>query len=257
MRPLIGIACHADFRQESGRPIYCNNRAYSHAVEQAGGIPVLVPFLEDVTALETLLVRLDGVLLSGGVDINPERYHEEPHPLLRRTSAELDEFELTLAHWALQEDMPVLGVCRGMQLLNVVLGGTLYQDLGSLYPGGIDHCHQELPRNTISHNVFVEADSRMEKVLGTRQFGVNSLHHQAIKMPGKGVRITGRAEDGIPELMEVPSYRFVMAIQSHPEEIYMKESACANLFAAFVHACSSVSLIEDDEQVEETLKMSA
>ncbi len=177
--------------------------------------------------------------------------------MLRRTSAELDEFELTLAHWALQEDMPVLGVCRGMQLLNVVLGGTLYQDLSSLYPGGIDHCHQELPRNTISHNVFVEAGSRMEKVLGTQQFGVNSLHHQAIKMPGKGVRIAGRAEDGIPELMEVPSHRFVMAIQSHPEEIYMKESACANLFAAFVHACSSVSLIEDDEQVEEALKMSA
>ncbi len=257
MRPLIGIACHADFRQESGRPIYCNNRAYAHAIEQAGGIPVLVPFLDDVTALETLLVRLDGVLLSGGVDIAPERYHEEPHPMLRRTSSELDEFEFTLAHWALQEDMPVLGVCRGMQLVNVVLGGTLYQDLDSLYPGGMNHCHQELPRNTISHDVFVEPGSRMEKVLGTRQFGVNSLHHQAVKMPGKGVHITGRAEDGMPELMEVPSYRFVMAVQFHPEEIFMKENACANLFSAFVHACSSASLIEDDEQVEEALKMSA
>ncbi|HLX39967.1 MAG TPA: gamma-glutamyl-gamma-aminobutyrate hydrolase family protein [Ktedonobacteraceae bacterium] len=257
MRPLIGIACHADFRQESGRPIYCNNRAYSHAVEQAGGIPVLIPFLEDVTALENLLVRLDGVLLSGGVDIAPERYHEEPHPMLRRTSDELDGFEFTLAHWALREDMPVLGVCRGMQLLNVVLGGTLYQDLGALYSSSIDHCHQELPRNTISHDVFVDAGSRMEKLLGTRQFGVNSLHHQAIKIPGQGVRITGRAEDGVPELMEVPAYRFVMAIQSHPEEIYMKESACANLFSAFVHACSKTSFIEEEEQVEEALKMSA
>lgn len=257
MRPLIGIACHADFRQESGRPIYCNNRAYSHAIEQAGGIPVLIPFLDDVTSLENLLVRLDGVLLSGGVDIVPERYAEEPHPMLRRTSAELDEFEFTLADWILREDMPVLGVCRGMQLLNVVLGGTLYQDLDSLHPGGMEHCYQKLPRNTISHDVFVEPGSRMEKVLGTRQFGVNSLHHQAVKMPGKGVRITGRAEDGIPELMEVPSYRFVMAVQFHPEEIYMKENACADLFSAFVHACNSASLIEEDEQIEEALKMSA
>lgn len=257
MRPLIGIACHADFRQESGRPIYCNNRAYSHAIEQAGGIPVLIPFLDDVAALETLLVRLDGVLLSGGVDIAPERYHEEPHPMLRRTSAELDEFEFTLARWALEENMPLLGICRGMQLLNVVFGGTLYQDLDALYPGGMNHCHQELPRNTISHDVFVEAGSRMEKILGTRQFGVNTLHHQAVNMPGKGVHITGRAEDGMPELMEVPAYRFVMAVQFHPEEIFMKESACANLFSAFVQACSTASLIKEDEQVEAALKMSA
>ena len=257
MRPLIGIACHADFRQESGRPIYCNNRTYSQAIEQAGGIPLLIPFLQNVTALETLLARLDGVLLSGGVDIEPERYHEEPHPKLRRTSPELDEFELTLAHMALQEDMPVLGVCRGMQLLNVALGGTLYQDLGALYSASMEHCHQELPRNTISHSVFVEAGSRMEKVLGTRRFGVNSLHHQAIKMPGKGVHITGRAEDGVAELMEVPSYRFVMATQCHPEEIYMKENACANLFSAFVQACNDASFIGEEELVEEALRMSA
>ncbi len=257
MRPLIGIACHADFRQESGRPIYCNNRTYSHAIEQTGGIPILIPFLDDVTALETLLARLDGVLLSGGVDINPERYSEEPHPKLRKTSPELDEFELTLAHMALQEDMPVLGVCRGMQLLNVALGGTLYQDLGSLYSDSINHCRQELPRNTLTHDVFVEAGSRMEKVLGTRRLSVNSLHHQAVKLSGKGVRISGRAEDGVPELMEVPAYRFVMATQCHPEEIYMKENACANLFSAFVQACSSTSFIGEEEQIEEAIRMSA
>jgi putative glutamine amidotransferase len=257
MRPLIGIASHADFRQESGRPIYCNNRTYSHAIEQAGGIPILIPFFQDMTALETLLARLDGILLSGGVDIHPERYSEEPHPRLRKTSHELDEFELTLAHMALQEDMPVLGVCRGMQLLNVALGGTLYQDIDSLYPESVDHCRQDLPRNTLIHDVFVEAGSRMEKVLGSRRVGVNSLHHQAIKMPGKGVHISGRAEDGIAELMEVPSYSFVLATQCHPEEIYMKENAYANLFSAFVQACNNTSFIDEEEQVEEALKMSA
>ena len=260
MRPLIGIACHADFRQESGRPVYCNNRTYSHAIEHVGGIPILIPMLHDMNALETLLARLDGILFSGGVDIAPARYHEEPHTKLGRTSEELDEFELMLAQRALQEDMPLLGVCRGMQLLNVALGGTLYQDLVTEYAGSFDHCHQDKPRNTIIHDVFVEAGSRMETALGTRRVNVNSLHHQAVKQPGKGVLITGRAEDGVAELMEVPSHRFVLAAQCHPEEIYMKESAFANLFSAFVAACGNMSFIEEAEEaepVEEMLRMSA
>lgn len=262
MRPLIGIACHAEFRQDTGRPIYCNNRTYSHAVEYAGGIPILIPMLHDMNALETLLARLDGILFSGGVDVEPARYSEEPHQLLGRTSEELDEFELTLAQWALHEDMPLLGICRGMQLLNVALGGSLYQDLGALYPGSIEHCHHDKPRTTIIHEVFVEPGSHMEKALGASRVNANSLHHQAIKQPGKGVIITGRAEDGVAELMEVPSHRFVLAAQCHPEEIYMKENAFANLFSTFVAACGNLSLsfIEETEEadpVETMLRMSA
>src|SRR5581483_7741643 len=129
MRPLIGIPCQADYREGSGRPIYCNNRTYVHAIENAGGVPVLIPMLNDVSLLESLLVRLDGLLFSGGVDIDSGQYHEDAHPHLGEVYQLLDDLELFLVRWALCENMPVLGICRGMQLLNVALGGRLYQDL--------------------------------------------------------------------------------------------------------------------------------
>lgn len=239
MRPLIGIPCHADFRAASGRPIYCNNRAYVHAIENAGGVPVLIPILNDLSMLDSLLSRLDGLLLSGGVDLQPMLYGEERHPLTEEANAQLDEFEMSLTHWALEEDIPMLGVCRGMQILNVALGGSLYQDVRDQYPSDVPHTNPEMPRTHIAHRVFVEPGSRMESVLGTQELWVNSLHHQAVKAPGKGVRISGRAEDGMAELLEAPGYRFVMAAQGHPEEIYTIEPAFARLFSAFIRACDS------------------
>src|SRR5215469_3313140 len=197
MRPLIGIPCHAGFREGSGRPIYCNNRVYVHAIEHAGGVPILIPVLSDLSMFETLLPRLDGILFPGGLDIHPSRYGEEPHPGLGDVTLELDEMELTMVHWALDEDIPIIGICRGIQLLNVALGGTLYQDLPSQYPSSVRHMNLNLPRNQVVHKVFVEAGSLMEKVLGTREFMANSLHHQAIKDPGKGVRVSGWTEDGV------------------------------------------------------------
>lgn len=239
MRPLIGIPCHAGFREGTGRPIYCNNRVYVHAIEYAGGVPILIPVLNDLSMFDTLLPRLDGLLLPGGLDIAPSRYGEEPHPMLGDLTLQLDELELTLTSRALDEDMPIIGICRGIQLLNVALGGTLYQDLPAQHPGRVRHMNLNLPRSQPVHKVYIEAGSRMEKVLGTREFMANSLHHQAIKDPGKGVRVSGRAEDGVAELLEAPDYRFVMAMQCHPEEIYLQEPACARFFAAFVKACTA------------------
>jgi len=259
MRPLIGIPCHEDFRQHSGRPIYCNNRTYTHALESVGGIAVLIPIFNDLTALESLLIRLDGLLFSGGVDVEPGRYNGEPHPQLSEVDLRLDEFELTLAHWALQENIPILGVCRGMQLLNVALGGSLYQDISEECPGSLQHCKRDLPRNTLIHSVHVEEGSRMEEILGTNEFWVNSLHHQAIKVPGKDVHISGWAQDGVAELMEAPDYQFVMAVQCHPEEIYTSEPACARLFSAFVEACRdrSASFAGHDLAPAEKMTISA
>jgi putative glutamine amidotransferase len=239
MRPLIGIPCHALIRAETGRPIYAINRSYVHAVESGGGIPILVPMMNDLSTLTALLSRLDGLLLPGGIDLHPSRYGEEVHPLTEEADHELDEFEITLASWAFQQDIPVLGVCRGMQLINIVLGGTLFQDIDDQYPNSIAHSHRDWPRTHLAHHIIIEPGSRMETILGTREVKVNSLHHQAIKDPGKGVCITGRAPDGIPELLEVTGYRFVMAAQSHPEEIYSIEPAFKRLFAAFVQASSS------------------
>lgn len=239
MRPLIGIPCNAIIRAETGRPIYANNRAYVHAVEGAGGIPVLIPMLKEPDILNALLARLDGLLLPGGADVHPDRYGETIHPLTEEADLELDEFEIALASWALKEDMPVLGICRGMQVLNIALGGTLYQDISDQYPNGLQHTNRSLPRTHLAHRIIIEPASRMEEILGAQEVLVNSLHHQAVKVPGKGVSITGRADDGIAELLEVPGYRFVMAAQSHPEEIYTIEPAFARLFSAFVQACSS------------------
>lgn len=245
MRPLIGIPCHALIRTETGRPIYANNRTYVHAVESVGGVPILMPMISDLPILADLCARLDGLLLTGGVDIDPSCFNEEAHPLTEVADPELDEFEIALAIRAFQEDLPVLGICRGMQLINVVLGGSLYQDIDQQCPGNIGHTHRNLPRTHLVHPISVDPGSRMEKILGTQEVWVNSLHHQAIKEPGTGVRITGRAADGIPELLEVPGYRFVLAAQCHPEEIYAIEPAFARLFSAFVQASGS----EIDEEI--------
>ncbi len=239
MRPLIGIPCQADYREGSGRPIYGNNRTYVHALENAGGIPVLIPMLNDVSLLEPLLMRLDGLLLSGGVDIDSGQYHEDAHLHLGEVDLRLDELELSLVRWALRENLPVLGICRGMQLLNVALGGSLYQDLESQKEEAIVHCRRELPRNTLIHNVHVVEGSQMEKVLGTNEMWMNSLHHQSVKDLGRNVQISGRSADGVAELLEVSGYPFVMGIQGHPEELYSSEPVCANLFSAFVAACSN------------------
>lgn len=244
MRPVIGIPCQADFRAGSNRPIYGNNRTYVHAVESAGGLPILIPMLSDLQNLEDLLPRLDGILFSGGIDLRPERYGEERLPETDEGDPQLDDFEIAVAHWALQEDIPILGVCRGMQLLNVVLGGTLYQDIANQRADALNHCRRDMQRTALTHAINIEAGSLMEQVLGTNVLWINSLHHQAIKDPGKGVCISGRAEDGIPELMEVPGHRFLLGIQGHPEEIYGQAEPFARLFEAFVHACANIPVPE-------------
>ncbi len=238
MRPLIGIPCHAGVRAETERPIYYNNRTYIHAVEHAGGVPILIPIFDDLDELHTLLPRLDGLLLSGGIDIDPANYGEEPHPLLTSTNPQLDALELAMARWAFDKNVPTLGICRGMQMLNVALGGSLYQDVATLCPNSLRHPNWDLPRNTLVHDVHIDAGSRMEQILGTCEIRANSLHHQAVKKPGKGVRITGCAEDGVPELIEVPGHRFMLGAQCHPEEIYEDVPAWAHLFAAFIEACT-------------------
>ncbi len=244
MRPLIGIPCHAGLRADTARPIYGNNRSYVHAVEDAGGVPVLIPLLGDVSALSSLLPRLDGLLLSGGMDIQPHHYGETPHAMLGEVDPKLDELELALARWAEREDVPTLGICRGHQLLNVALGGSLYQDLAAQKPSDVRHPNWDKPRNTIAHEVRIEQNSRIAEILGTHEISANSLHHQAIKTPGRGVRITGYASDGIVEMLEVPAHQFMLGVQCHPEELYKDDPRWSRLFEAFVEACDNASVTQ-------------
>ncbi len=254
MRPLIGIPCHAGISTETNRPkrpILFNNRSYIHAVERAGGVPILIPILDDLSGLQALLPRLDGLLLSGGIDVDPRHYQEEAHPLLGETNQQLDELELALARWALREDMPTLGICRGMQVLNVALGGNLYQDLSAQYPGSLRHPNWDMPRNKIVHSVRIERNSRLAKILGTQQIEVNSLHHQAVKEAGENVRISGIAEDGVAELLEVSHHRFMLGAQCHPEELYEDIPSWKLLFEAFIQASTTFSATTTIQPLED------
>lgn len=237
MRPLIGIPCHAGLRAETERPIYYNNRTYANVVERAGGTPILIPILDDLESLDTLLPRLDGFLISGGIDVDPHRYDEEPHPLLGETNPQLDKLEIRLIQWALKHRKPTLGICRGMQVMNVALGGTLYQDLNVDIPGCLRHANWDLPRNKLVHHVDVVPGSRTESVLGVQELFVNSLHHQAVKEPGENVFISGCSEDGVAETLEVSGHPFMMAVQCHPEELYAEHEIWQRAFSTFVNAC--------------------
>jgi putative glutamine amidotransferase len=239
MRPLIGIPCHAGQRAETDRPIYYNNRTYIHAVERAGGMPILIPILDDLSGLEVLLPRLDGVLISGGIDVDPRYYQQDPHPLLGETNPHLDALEIDIVRWAVHNNVPMLGICRGMQLINIALGGTLYQDVAADIPGSLRHANWDFPRNKLIHSVNIVPGSRLEAILGVRELPVNSLHHQSVKEPGQGVIVTGYAEDGVAEMLEVPDQHFMMAVQCHPEELYTDQPVWSRLFVAFVDACKS------------------
>ena len=154
--------------------------------------------------------------------------------------------------------MPTLGICRGLQMLNTALGGTLYQDLGDQYTSSssssLFHPNWDKPRNTLSHRIYIEEGSLMEQVLGSREVWVNSLHHQAVKLPGTGVYASGHAEDGVVELLEVPNQRFMLAVQGHPEELYQDNPVWARLFRAFIEACAAApQVVRYIEIVEEAV----
>jgi putative glutamine amidotransferase len=240
MRPLIGITCQPTLNATSQRPMYGIGQAYVHAVEKAGGIPLLIPPLGNDESLRAIAERLDGVLLSGGGDVDPARYGEEPIPQLGLVEPERDELELALARIALDDEQPVLGICRGMQTLNVAQGGTLYQDIGAQQPKAIRHDYHsyEGPRDLRAHEISVADGSPLATIVGGSRYAVNSFHHQAVKEPGKGVKIIGWAEDGLAEAMMVEEHPFALAVQYHPEELVDSDPAAQRLFEAFVRACA-------------------
>lgn len=190
---------------------------YTTAVMRAGGAPVLLPCVADRTAIRAVLEVADGVLLSGGGDIHAHAYGEEPHPLSKYQDHLRDEAEFLVTTEAMALGLPILGICRGLQVLNVALHGTLIQDVPSQVPGAIKHFSEGLDV-VLLHHVDLEAGSQLAGVLQTDSLAVNSWHHQAIKEPGVGLRINCRARDGVIEGVEAADGRPVLAVQFHPEE---------------------------------------
>ena len=232
MRPLIGVTTSelrpsgmATLRRqgEPDHPEMALGMTYLQAIERAGAVPVVLP--PCVSDLEALLARLDGVCLSGGPDLDPEAYGaRERHAELGPTEPSLDAFELALARAALERGMPLLGICRGSQALNVACGGTLHQHL----PGH----RQSEPGSHTTHEVEVLPDTRLAGLIGPGPYAVNSFHHQAVDELGQGLRIAARAADGTVEAIEGAG-GFALGVQWHAETL-----ADARLFEALVGACA-------------------
>jgi putative glutamine amidotransferase len=237
LRPLIGIPCATVKRAGNLRPVYAGNPPYIHALEEAGGIPVLLPLFERPENVAALRGRLDGVLLMGGGDIAPARYGEWAIAQTEPPDAERDAMELELVDSVLSEGLPILGICRGMQLLNVARGGTLYQDIGSQLSQARNHNLSKGRLAGTTHPIEIQAGSRLEAIVGGRHHEVNSYHHQAVHRPGRDVEITARADDGVAEALELRDHPFAIAVQYHPERMYQRDGAAHRLFEEFVRAC--------------------
>lgn len=214
------------------------NTAYVWALANAGAAPVLIPLTADDEILRPIYDRLDAIVFPGGMDVAPERYAESRQPDINDVDELRDSVELKLAHWALADELPVLGICRGQQLINVAQGGTLYQDLRLDHATERDHSGKGRPRNELSHRVRLDPGSRLAQLIDETDFAVNSLHHQAVKDVGSGLRVTGRSDDNVIEAMESDDGRFLITVQWHPEELTDLDWA-KRLFSGFVRAAST------------------
>ncbi len=237
-RPLIGMPA-ATLRDAQGNPLpaYRTSRSYPAALASAGAAPVAIPLDLPEDTLCAIFERLDGLCLTGGVDVDPAFYREARHPALGHVDAARDEIELTLTRWALAADLPVFGICRGIQLLNVAAGGSLYQDIGALVAGAGRHDFSSEPRERPTHRVQLAADSRLAALFGVPELMTNSFHHQAVKSPAAAFIPVAWADDGVIEGIEHPAKRFAIGVQWHPEEMVGTDPLARRLFQAFVAAC--------------------
>jgi putative glutamine amidotransferase len=240
--PLIGVTMSTtpDGAQADTPPRAWLNNAYFRAVQQAGGIPILLPPHLERDALDALWSRLDGILLTGGGDVDPARFREERHPTAADISDARDRLEIDVTERAMHEGRPLLAICRGIQVLNVALGGSLHQDIAGDTGSTIAHA-QTAPRDQPTHPVKVRGEgTRLGATLGAPEVEVNSMHHQAIKRLGRGLREVAWAPDGIIEGVEIPDAgALVLGVQWHPEELASHDPAARNLFRTLVAAAET------------------
>jgi putative glutamine amidotransferase len=231
-RPLIGVTAGPS---STNQEIFAVRDDYVRAVEAAGGIPVvLAP--APVANTPDLVARLDGLLLTGGSDLDPSHYGEKPHETIYGVSPERDFFELAMSREALARDLPLLAICRGHQVLNVATGGTLVQDIPSQVEGALDH-DPKGERWEPAHEVRILPGTRLRSILGKDRVAVNSIHHQAVRTPGQGVVISAcSVGDDVVEGIELPARRFVVGVQWHPEAFWDQPQDFQPLFAALVDA---------------------
>ena len=234
--PLIGVTCMT-IQAENVSPRVGMSWSYVNVLLKAGAAPLLIPHITDRAILRAVYERLDGLLLPGGGDIDPVHYGEIRHEKCNQPSAERDSTELPLARWAMDGGMPLLAICRGIQVLNVALGGSLFQDIQSQVPGAERHdWYPNHPRDRLSHTVAVDPGTRLARITGDTTLEVNSLHHQAVKDLAPGLVETCRSPDGIIEAVEAPDHPFAIGVQWHPEELAGGDARAQRLFDSLVEA---------------------
>ncbi len=232
--PVIGLTT-SRVNNSKGFPTLTVMETYTSAVVRAGGAPLMIPLGLPSESLPSVVSRLDGILFTGGGDVRPQVYGSQDHSKVTLIDDDRDRVELDLFHLIHQSGKPFLGICRGIQMINVALGGSLYEDILDQQPGSLNHDRSHYARNYLAHPVDVVKDSRLENILGARQVEVNSLHHQGVRELAKGVVATACAPDGLVEAFEVPDYSFGLAVQWHPECLQEHQSM-RDLFRAFVQA---------------------
>ncbi|HCA40381.1 MAG TPA: gamma-glutamyl-gamma-aminobutyrate hydrolase [Aminobacterium sp.] len=238
-KPVIGIIGNILFEKSEDMPgLERNyvNRDYTKAIEKAGGVPVILPVVGNLSLAPFLIERVDGVLVSGGYDINPLLYGEEPERKLGFVSASVDRSQLAIIQAALEARKPYLGICKGAQLLNVALEGSLYQDISCKDNFFVKHS-QDAPRGEATHSIKIATGSILASLF-PHEIAVNSYHHQSIKNCGKGLKVTAQAADGVIEAVEKDGDPFVMGVQWHPEMMLSLSDLMLPLFQHFVEKSS-------------------
>ena len=229
-RPVIGIS---DLHKDGTNAAV--PRSYVDAVLSGGGIPVVVPLMHDEEKIIELLNSLDGIVFTGGEDFDPKYYNERPIPQMGKINASRDEFDIRLLHLAAERSIPILGICRGIQLINIAYGGTLYQDLGAQYHDNSIRHRQKQAKDEVSHSVLVEDNTVFADIVKERMLMVNSSHHQAIKDVARGFRVAGKSPDRIVEVIEkIDDDNWILGVQFHPEVRVTKDHTMRRIFQRFI-----------------------
>jgi putative glutamine amidotransferase len=222
---------------------------YVRVLADVGAVPWLIPLLpDDLETLRSIYERIDGLFLTGGVDVDPSSYGEDRHPKCGRTDRDRDAVETQFIKWAIDDKKPILAVCRGCQMLNVAVGGTLFQDVASQLPKAMKHDFfpqpdGKPPRDYLSHQVQISQGSRLAQFFDNEKTPVNSMHHQGIKQLAQGLAASAWAPDGLIEGIEGTNGQFLIAVQWHPEELAGSDAGMRRLFAAFIEASSQFAMV--------------
>lgn len=232
-RAVIGVMPLYDEEKNS----YWMLPGYMKGLEAQGAIPLMLPLTDSGAELDYFLDCCDGFLLTGGQDVSPELYGAVRSPECGAASPERDRMDAYILKEAVKRDKAVLGICRGIQLMNAAYGGTLYQDLPTEHGSETDH-HMEPPYDRAVHTVTIEPDTPLYSLLGRRELGVNSYHHQAVRQPAPCFAVMAYSEDGLPEAVYMPDRRFVWGVQWHPELSYLSDENSRKIFRAFLEAAA-------------------